>query len=104
MTKVILSREAADYLRYEHDYLNQFNPPAANAAMAQIRAAIRRLGIHPQIGGPAPTLPGRRQFVVGAYVITYRVERDAVMVSSIRHGRQSIDLDRDDGAEEGDGE
>lgn len=103
MTKVILSREAADYLRHEHDYLNQFNPHAANNAMAQIRAAIRRLAIHPQIGSPAPTLHGRRQLVVGTYVITYRVDRGVVMVSSIRHGRQSIDLGSDESAEDGDG-
>ncbi len=102
MMKVILSRNAANYLSHEYGYLDEFNSRAADAAMVRIQAGMRRLSIHPEIGAPAPHLPGRRQLVVGPYFITYRIGRDAVLVSDIRHGRQLTELDRDDGMDESD--
>jgi plasmid stabilization system protein ParE len=102
MMKVILSKDAADYLSYEYGYLSAFNSRAADVAMARIQGGIRRLATYPQIGAPVPMLTGRRQLVVGPYIITYRIGRDAIMISDIMHGRQREQLDRDDGLDESD--
>ncbi|WP_111561015.1 type II toxin-antitoxin system RelE/ParE family toxin [Rhizobium sp.] len=102
MMKVILSKDAADYLSHEYGYLSAFNSRAADAAMARIQGGIRRLAAYPQVGAPVPMLTGRRQLVVGPYIITYRIGRDAIMVSDITHGRQREQLDKDDGLDESD--
>lgn len=52
--KVILSKDAADYLSHEYGYLSAFNSRAADAAMARIQGGIRRLAAYPQVGAPVP--------------------------------------------------
>ena len=53
---------------------------------------------YPQAGVLVSPLPGRRTYVAGHYIIAYRVEPDAILISSIRHGRQQTpDLDKTDG-------
>ncbi len=86
--RIVLSKEAADYLRHERVYLERFNPRAADATLRQLRGGLRLLAAHPNAGSALLPLPGRRRFVVGDYVIDYRVERGAVEVAHIRHGRQ----------------
>ena len=95
--RVKLSKDAGRFLRSEQQYLAQFNPHAADAALRQIRAGLRLLGEYPQAGSPYEALDGRRRFVAGSYVIDYRIEGAVVNVSHIRHGRQlPSDLAADD--------
>lgn len=95
--KVFLSNEATDYIRSEHAYLETYNPRAANDVIKNLRAAFRRIAAYPQIGSAVPVLPGRRHYVVGAYIISYRIEGDAIQILHIRHGRQQDpELERDD--------
>lgn len=94
--KVILSKKAGRFLRQERAYLEQFNPRAAMAVMRQLRASLRLLGEFPRAGGDLQALEGRRRLVSGAYIIHYRVEKSAVYVSHIRHGRQEpLELEKD---------
>ncbi|WP_137132095.1 type II toxin-antitoxin system RelE/ParE family toxin [Rhizobium sp. FY34] len=94
--RVVLSKNAADYLRRERDYLEQVNPRAARRVMEHFKTAFQLLARHPQAGAPLP-LDGRRRYVCGAYVIDYSLENLRLVVSHIRHGQQADpDLALDD--------
>jgi plasmid stabilization system protein ParE len=104
MRKIVLSKEAGDYLRHERLYVARFNPRASDNMVRQLWSAFRMLAGYPQAGAVVPHLPGRRSYVAGAYIINYRVEPNAILISHIRHGRQlAPDLEPDDGPDIGDG-
>ncbi|WJH39408.1 type II toxin-antitoxin system RelE/ParE family toxin [Aliirhizobium terrae] len=86
--RVRLSKNAGLFLKSERDYLEHFNPRAAEAVLRQLRAALRLLKDYPQAGSPHAALDGRRRFVSGDYVIDYRIRGSMLEVSHIRHGRQ----------------
>jgi plasmid stabilization system protein ParE len=86
--RVKLSKNAGLFLKREHNYIQHFNPRAADAVLRQLRAALRLLKDYPQAGSPHAALDGRRRFVSGDYVIDYRIRGPVLEVSHIRHGRQ----------------
>ena len=89
----------AGYLEREKAYLMKANPRAAATTLRRLQAAFRMLAAHPNAGSPVLPLAGRRRFVEALYVIDYRVEADAILISAIRHGRQQgtvLDVDEDD--------
>jgi plasmid stabilization system protein ParE len=103
MRKIVLSKDAGDYLRQEHVYLARFNPRAADRVVRELWSAFRMLAGHPQAGVAVSQLDGRRRYVSGAYIITYRVEPNAIQISYIRHGRQlPPELEKDDDGDVGD--
>lgn len=79
MRAIVLSKDAGDYLRHERLYLARFNPRAADATVRNLWSAFRMLAGYPQAGSIVSHLPGRRNYVAGAYIITYRVEPDAIL-------------------------
>ena len=70
-------------------YIGERNPGAAFAMGDAIEEAVRRLADHPRIGRPG-RVKGTRELVISGtpYVITYRVERDAVVILRLLHGAQ----------------
>ncbi|MGN7291827.1 type II toxin-antitoxin system RelE/ParE family toxin [Rhizobium sp. SAFR-030] len=99
--RVILAKNVAQFIKREASYLDSFNPRAAARVVESLQAAFRLLGEHPKIGKPL-SLPGRRRFVSGVYVIDYSLERTRVVISHIRHGQQvdpMLSRDRDVAAE-----
>jgi plasmid stabilization system protein ParE len=95
--KLVLSRNAAAFLRHEKSYLERFNPRAADTAISGLWSAMRFLLEQPRAGHPHPTLAGRRRFVTGAYLIDYRIMGETLRISQIRHGRQDpMELEADD--------
>lgn len=99
MKRIILSADAAGCLEREKAYLMKANPRAAATTLRRLQAALRMLAAHPNAGSPVLPLAGRRRFVEAPYVIDYRVETDAILISAIRHGRQQgtvLDVDEDD--------
>jgi plasmid stabilization system protein ParE len=96
--KIIVSKDAARYLRHERAYLARFDRRAAETAMRQVQAAIRLLATYPNAGTETSALAGRRRFVTGPYIIDYRVTETTVMIAAIHHGRQQepeVELDGD---------
>lgn len=86
--RVILSANAAAFLKRERAYLEHFNPRAARRVIENLRSAFRLLGDYPQAGSPLK-LPGRRRYVCGVYLIDYNTEKSRLVISHIRHGRQA---------------
>jgi plasmid stabilization system protein ParE len=54
----------------------------------QFRQTMRLMAQYPEIGEPL-SLPGRRRFVCGVYVIDYVRETSRLVISHIRHGKQA---------------
>lgn len=95
--KLTLSKNAIRFIRQERAYLERFNPHAADMVVKQLRRSFRLLADYPMAGVEESILPGRRRFVSGDYVIDYRVGRQGIMVSHIRHGRQMTpELEKDE--------
>ncbi|MDE1158153.1 MAG: type II toxin-antitoxin system RelE/ParE family toxin [Neorhizobium sp.] len=92
MIPVRLSRNAANYLRRETDYLRRRNPAAAGRFVDTIRQARRLLQAFPDAGNQAHALQiaGNRVLVVGDYLIEYAHDVTHIDITSIRHGRAAV--------------
>lgn len=92
MTKVRLSREAADYIRREADYLRQRNPVAAHNFSLAMKEGRRMLESFPDAGSRMHGLQiaGGRTLVIGNYLFDYLHDGDIVDVLAIRHARMSV--------------
>ena len=77
-----------------HQFLTGKNLEAANRAVQTIRAGVRILASQPRIGHPAEDLdPEYREWLIpfgqGGYLVLYRIDGEAVVLLSIRHGREA---------------
>ncbi|WP_374656253.1 type II toxin-antitoxin system RelE/ParE family toxin [Phenylobacterium sp.] len=92
MTKrVSRSREADEDLTEIWVYVAADNPPAADRIIYALLDAERRLAVFPESGRSRDDLqPGMRAWVVGSYVVFYRVTPDALEIVRILHGARDL--------------
>jgi toxin ParE1/3/4 len=91
--KVRFTKPALAELDAIFAYIHQRNPVAAGRVEARIREITSQLGRFPHMGHPKYK-PGVRMMPVRRYpyLIFYTVERDEVLILSVRHGaRRSVD-------------
>lgn len=104
MIPVRLSRDAANYVRAEAEYLRQRNPTAARRFSLAMKNAKRMLQSFPESGNRAHGLliAGSLTMVVGDYLLDYIYDGFQVDVILIRHGRMQTpmpDIETDDDLE-----
>jgi plasmid stabilization system protein ParE len=100
--KVVFSPRAKDYVRQEATYLTDRNRAAAERFRHDINQFVKALSQFPAMGPEAADQPlrGVRQFVVGDYLIPYEIGETAVVILTIRHGRERPpDMPLDDNAD-----
>jgi len=78
---------ARGWVAREIECLEERQPQAARNFLASIERAQRQLSEYP-MSGPPGLFPDTRRFVVGDYILSYRVRRGVVEVFAVRHGRQ----------------
>ncbi len=113
MIPVRLSRDAANYVRKEAEYLRHHSPAAARKFSQAVKEARELLRTFPQVGNHMHGLQisGNRTLVVGDYLLDYSYDYlldysydgEAIEVTSIRHGRtvaQTPDLELDAGLDD----
>jgi len=87
MARIVWTREALRRLWAIRDYIQNFNPGAADRIAARLLAAADSLSDFPDRGRPAPhdcrELPSVRP-----YVIVYQRHGDMVAIIDIRHTAQ----------------
>lgn len=89
--RVSRSREADEDLTAIWVYVAADNPPAADRIIYALLDAERRLAVFPESGRARDDLQsGMRAWVVGSYVVFYRVTPDAVEILRILHGARDI--------------
>lgn len=101
MIPVRLSRNAANYLRRETEYLRRRNVAAARGFVDAIKEARLLLQTFPEAGNQAHALQlaGNRVLVVGDYLIEYTSGGTHIDITSIRHGRTALKAPPVDGAD-----
>ncbi|KQS76393.1 type II toxin-antitoxin system RelE/ParE family toxin [Rhizobium sp. Leaf383] len=109
MTRVRVSREAAEFVRKEAAYLRRRNLHAANGFSEVVRRAKDTLGTFEEAGNVTHGLQidGGLTLVVKAYLFDYTREEGVVNIIAVRHGRMlqatpdvEEDLDKGPSAEE----
>jgi toxin ParE1/3/4 len=72
-------------------YIAADSPAAADRVILRILAAEDRLAEFPELAAARPEMrPGLRIWPVGAYLMLYRVDRDAVEIVRIVHGARNL--------------
>lgn len=99
--KVIFSPSARDYVRREASYLMDRNRAAADRFSHDLHQFVKTLTQFPFMGQEATDLPfkGARRFILGSYLIHYEIGAAAIVILTIRHGREKpseLPLDEDD--------
>jgi len=74
------------------DYIAEDNPEAAGRLDEKIHRAIERLAEFPGMGHMRADVEDKRYrfWVVGKYVIAYRVEQDELLVIRVLHGARDF--------------
>ncbi len=99
--KVIFSPSAREYVRREASYLMARNRAAADRFNHDLNQFVKTLTHFPSMGQDATDLPfrGARRFILGHYLIHYEIGAAAIVILTIRHGRErpsDLPLDGDD--------
>lgn len=90
MRRIVWTDEASDNLEDIRRYIVQFNPIAARHLAQRIVVAAESLAQFPHRGRSIGD--GVRQLaLIYPYLIRYRVERDAVFITGVRHGARRDD-------------
>jgi toxin ParE1/3/4 len=86
---VVLAPRFLAEMKHQIAWISERNPPAALAAEARVRVALRRLGRLPKMGRPG-RIEGTRELSVykTRFIIAYRVRDDAVEVAALLHSSQ----------------
>ena len=87
--EVVVSNVASLDLENIRDYLNGHSLAAAEQFVAMFGQCLDTLAATPFVGPrPRPSEPDLRFFVIGKYVVYYRVEKEKVWVQRVLHGAQ----------------
>lgn len=93
MTRILWLPEALDDVERLHDFLIRKNPAAAARAIRAILNGAGRLQELPELGRPLADGTDRRELVVqfgaGAYVLRYRIDREAAVIIRVWHSREA---------------
>jgi plasmid stabilization system protein ParE len=98
--KVTFSPKALDYAKREASYLGQYSQRAAREFRDNLKLLRTNLTRFPHMGHLSSELPvpGARRFVMGAYLVDYRITPTQIFVLAIKHGREGptgIDMEED---------
>jgi toxin ParE1/3/4 len=67
------------------------NPPAADRLLDRIDATCGRLADNPRMGPARPDIaPDARSFVVGRYLVLYRLVDDGIEIVRVLHGARDV--------------
>lgn len=88
--KVILSPKAREYVTSEVRYLKSKSTSAAQEFSDHLKRLRKEPSQFSQMGRTTDEVPvpGVLRFVMGAYLVEYEVRTAAIVIFSIRHGRE----------------
>ena len=94
MARVVWTPAALSDVARLYGFLAPKNPGAARRAAGTIRAGVRLLAIHPDIGRPVEGMaPEFREWFIpfgdSGYVVLYHADEALVAVLAVRHGREA---------------
>lgn len=91
MSRLTLSRRALLHLHAIGDFIARDDRAAADEFIESVVQECRRRAIFPRIGHARPDLGrGCRAWVVGRYLIVYRVRRNRVEIAGVVHAKRNL--------------
>ena len=93
--RIIWSPLAVDRLSEIAEYIAMDNPAAAEKWVNMVFKKVEELQNFPESGRILPETENKsiREFIYGNYRIIYRVEKGAISVLTIRHGKQVLPME-----------
>jgi len=91
MPRIVRTRRARQDLIDIWRYVASNNPAAADALLDRVDEKSALLARNPRLGAERSDIrPGLRYFVVGEYLILYRIIEDGIEVVRVVHGRRDL--------------
>ena len=93
--RIIWSPLAVDRVTEIAEYIAMDNPAAAEKWVTMVFKKVEELQNFPESGRIVPETKNKsiREFIYGNYRIIYRVEKGAISVLTIRHGKQVLPVE-----------
>ena len=93
--KIIWSPLAIDRASEIAEYIASDKPSAANKWITKVFSKVDQLESSPEIGRVVPEIGNEqfRELIYGNYRIIYRIEKNQVLILTIRHGKQILPVD-----------
>jgi len=93
--RIIWSPLAVDRLSEIAEYIAMDNPAAAEKWVNMVFKKVEELQNFPESGRIVPETKNKsiRELIYGNYRIIYRVEKGAISVLTIRHGKQVLPME-----------
>jgi plasmid stabilization system protein ParE len=93
MPRLIWSESALRDVQRLYRFLADNNSEAAKRAVKAIRASVRVIAQHPEIGRPAEGMePEYREWVIAfgdsGYIALYRYEGETALIVAVRHQKE----------------
>lgn len=85
LTEIVWSKSALAHLQAIRDYIQQFNPRAADDIGLALYAAGNTLALFPHRGRPVEGTDLRELVTVHPYIIRYRIKGSVVRILRVRH-------------------
>jgi plasmid stabilization system protein ParE len=94
MSRLIWSPAALRDVQRLHRFLVHKNPDAAKRAVKAIRAGVRVIAQHPEIGRPAEEMePEYREWLINfgdsGYVALYHFDGQTAVILAVRHQKEA---------------
>jgi toxin ParE1/3/4 len=92
--KVIWSPRAIDRAEEEAAFIAEDKPEAARRWLEAVFKVVDRLELFPGSGHPLPELDSARyrQVLYKSHRVIYRIDRDAVVILTVRRSKRLLDL------------
>ena len=93
--RIVWSPLAIERVAEMAEYVARDNPTAAARWVESVFAAVKRLSTFAESGRHVPETRRAdiREVLLGSYRIIYRLDRTAIMVLTVRHGKQMLPAD-----------
>ncbi len=93
--KIIWSPLSKSQLTDIAEYIALDKPKAANRWLKNLFKEVEKLKLFPKSGRKVPEINQDkiREIIFGNYRIIYKIEKDVIIIASVRHGKQLFDSD-----------
>jgi len=93
MPRLIWSPSALHDVQRLYRFLAEQNPDAAGRAVKAVRAGVKVIAQHPEIGRPAEEMePEYREWLINfgdsRYLVLYRYDANAAVILAVRHQKE----------------
>ncbi|NDV26661.1 type II toxin-antitoxin system RelE/ParE family toxin [Desulfovibrio sp. JC010] len=86
--RIRFSPESVDDLKRIYNFIAEHDPDSARTTVLNLKSAINRFSLHPQLGRTIEHIENMRDFTFGRYVVRYTEKPDYVYILRIWHSKE----------------